>query len=375
MQTNGHVEHEEWSAAPADYVAPVQGDAPAPAPPERRVATGAELTPAVLTYLQQAAGSLFNGRAVSLQQAWDGDDHLLWRVGVEGFEGAAVLKLFVDAGLARGRRTLDAHERFATAGLAPRSFWFDRAPEGLPEPLLVYGWVEGEPLAGADDEILLVDAAARIHGSSPAGINRYGTQPLSLHSWLELQRVSVAGLAPWLGAHDPAVAASFATLARHALAAAADALPLWNDAHLRPVHGDLFPANAVRTAGGAAPVLLLDWEHYGLGDPAREAARLVHACAPQDQVETWLERYLAPLQSALPGLAARVAVWRRLLAFEALADLLTTLRTAPPALDARTAAEVAQLLDLLHSSAGQTLDAPGRPDEARYAALLARGVQ
>ncbi len=368
QQSNGHVRRDEWQ-----HVQPAAGEAESGASPiERRIATGAELTPAVLAYLQQAPGSLFAGREVALHAAWDGDDNLLWRVGVEGFEGAAVLKLFVDAGLARGRRTLDAHERCAGTGLAPRSFWFDRAPESLPEPLLVYGWVEGAALEGSSDELLLLaEAAAALHGSSPEGISRYGTQPLNLSSWLELQRASVRSLAPWLAARDQSVAAAFESLARHALAGAEAALPLWQNAPLRPVHGELLPQNALRTAGGPAPVLLLDWEHYGLGDPAREAARLLHAAAPPDDGAAFLSRYLPPLQGALPALDARIAAWRRLLDFEALTGLLTALRTAPPLLAPEAAAEVAMLLGLLHGAAERALAAPNRPPETDYAAILA----
>ncbi|MGL4651085.1 MAG: phosphotransferase family protein, partial [Caldilineaceae bacterium] len=254
-------------------------------------------------------GSLFAGREIEILAAWDGSENLLWRFAVSGFEGTAVLKLYPDAGLARGRRQVDGPDRFAVAGLAPRVYWFDRAPANLPEPLIVYGWTEGKAIEPGDDNALLLmaDVAAAIHSSSTEGINRYSTQPLSLASWLELQRATVNCLLPWLESHDPTLAAAISALSTRALALAAAGLPLWQDATLAPVHGDLAPENVVQVAGEAqSPILLLDWEQYGLGDPAREAARLLHLSAPADGGAAWLTRYFAAFAGAPPNLAERI---------------------------------------------------------------------
>jgi len=339
--------------------------------PERRIATGPELSPAVATYLEQAAGSLFAGRAVELQETWDGSENLLWRIGVEGFDGAAVLKLYPDAGLARGRRQVDGHERFADAGLAPRTYWFDRAPEGLPEPLVVYGWMEGTPLEADNDEglLLLADAAAAIHQSSPEGINRYGTQPLSLSSWLELQRASVSALVPWLANRSSALARAFETLSASALTLATASLPLWQGLPLAPVHGDLLPENVLLTPSSASPVTLLDWENFGLGDPAREVARLLHHVHLPDGGNAWLERYLSAVH--LPEMGTRINVYRHLLPFESLCDLLTTVRTNPPELDPDGREEGAMLLDLLHHTACSALGLSPEHHAPDYSSILA----
>jgi hypothetical protein len=143
------------------------------------------------------------------------------------------------------------------------------------------------------------------------------------------------------------------------------------------VHGDLLPENALLTPGRTNPLLLLDWECYGLGDPAREAARLLHVAAPDDGGAAWLDRYLPPLLPVLPTLPERIAFYRRLLPFESLADMLTTLRTAPPRLDAAARDEAALLLALLHRAAAAALPAEGADagldaaDVADYSLLLA----
>jgi hypothetical protein len=347
-----------WEPPPPAPRDEVGEDAALGPPPQTRVATGAELTGEVATYLERAPGSLFAGRPAHIVAQWDGSENLLWRFEVEGFEGSAVLKLFPDAGLARGRRAVDAHERYADAGLAPRIFWYDRAPEGLPEPLIVYGWVEAPRSALEDSEALglLADVAAQIHTGSVEGISRYGSQPLSLASWLELHRASVGAILPWLEAASPLLPAAFATVATQALAVAEAALPLWRDVPLCPVHGDLLPEHALRTPDGPSPLLLVDWEGFGLGDPAREVARLIRFLAAEDaQVAfRWLMRYLA--QAPPPNLAERIDVYVSLLPFESLCRLLDSLRMAPPPLTADEREETAALLGMAHSLAEATLD-------------------
>ena len=45
---------------------------------------------------------------------------------------------------------------------------------------------------------------------------------------------------------------------------------LWNDVSRRPCHGNPVPANLVQTSG---PLVLVEWDGFGLGDPAMEVAR------------------------------------------------------------------------------------------------------
>jgi aminoglycoside phosphotransferase (APT) family kinase protein len=61
-------------------------------------------------------------------------------------------------------------------------------------------------------------------------------------------------------------------------------------------------------------VLLLDWEMFGLGDPALDVARLLQREAQSltaDQVEGWLARYLPIVDQ--PAMAERIDIFQRLL--------------------------------------------------------------
>ena len=76
-----------------------------------------DLTAAIHTYLTTAPASGFAGQDVRVVDAWRGEDNLLWRVTAGGQE--AVVKLYLDAGQARGRRQADGQRLFAPPGLAP----------------------------------------------------------------------------------------------------------------------------------------------------------------------------------------------------------------------------------------------------------------
>ncbi len=58
-----------------------------------------------------------------------------------------------------------------------------------------------------------------------------------------------------------------------------------------PVHGDLRLDNVLSSDGG---VVLLDWEMFGLGDPALEVARFLHdshRCCRRGLLDDWLDAY------------------------------------------------------------------------------------
>ncbi len=75
------------------------------------------------------------------------------------------------------------------------------------------------------------------------------------------------------------------------------------------LHGDLVDANVVWGADGPA---LVDWEFSRMGDPAEDLAYLVEVNGLPDAVAgAVLEGY------ALPGMAARMEVWRALAAADA----------------------------------------------------------
>jgi Ser/Thr protein kinase RdoA (MazF antagonist) len=289
-----------------------------------------DLTASIHTYLTTAPASGFAGRAVTVRAHWQGDDNLLWRVDADSDApdgDAVVVKLFLDAGQARGRRQFDGQQIFAPPRLAPAPLWFDRYPEGLARQVLVYRWVEGRAVdvSDAHDLTALAISVAAVHNHDASSVRRISPRAVSLdYFW----RVLAGGLPPtvrWLEeANCPRLAELVRKLEATAAAVVGDALPLWQGASPTPVHGDLRLQNALIQGDRA---LLLDWEMFGLGDPALDAAALLfHEASALGAAgrASWLESYCAYCHS--PDIVERIDIYSRLLPLQHFADLLGRLR-------------------------------------------------
>ncbi len=107
------------------------------------------------------------------------------------------------------------------------------------------------------------------------------------------------------------------------------AIPLAQRAAACPVHGDIKAENALMSLGTA---VLVDWEMFGLGDPALDAAYFLvdsQAMMSSDVAAIWLDIYLARMDDE--RLSDRIAVYHCLLHLEKLCFLLNGLRTLTPA--------------------------------------------
>lgn len=311
----------------------------------------ADLTDSIHTYLTTAPASGFAGRAVTVRDHWSGDDNLLWRVDAgsnKSDSDAAVVKLFLDAGQARGRRQFDGQQLFASLGIAPQPLWFDRYPEGLARQVLVYRWVDGDYMKPGDDTHLamLAKTAARVHNADAAAVRRISPRAINLeYFW----RVLSGGLIPLLQRLEQRgcayTAALLAALAEHAATIIAAAMPLWQSAPPAPIHGDLKLDNAMIAHGRA---VLLDWEMFGLGDPALEVATFLfeHAQALGAQASaTWRRGYFDAAQSA--DIDQRIDLYLRLLPLQRFTSLLHGLHQLSAA-DRADPALRASAADLLH---------------------------
>lgn len=271
-----------------------------------------EPTASVYAYLTSAPASGFAGLRVELLEHWRGDDNLLWKVRAGG--ETAVVKLFLDAGQARGRRQFDGQQIFAPQGIAPQPLWFDRHPEGLARQVLVYRWVEGRALQPDDahDLTALVASVAAVHGGDVDAVRRISPRALNLEYFWNMLSGGLKPMERWLeeiGCHQ--ISTLLPMLESRGEALVAEGLPLWRSTSPTPVHGDLRIENAVLQAGR---VVLLDWEMFGLGDSALEVAEFLH-----QQRRRWrpaLQEHLLAAYASLSGnLAApeRVTLYRRLL--------------------------------------------------------------
>ncbi len=284
----------------------------------------ADLTAQIHQYLTAAPASLFAQQEVQILDHWAGDANLLWRVAVPNQE--AVVKLFLDAGQARSRRQFDGHQIFAPRGLAPQPLWADRYPHGLSRQLIVYKWIDGEALAPADPSALRAwaEAIATLHNAPTDEVRRFSPHPINLDFYWRIEEASIAQIKKWLAPTGLALHTLFQKLADATGALVHENLPIWATASPTPVHGDLTAAHTLLERGR---VQLLDWEMFGLGDPALDVARLLRHEAQTlnaEQVETFLDRYLE--MSEQPNLGERITLFQRLLAVHNVIYLLVGLQ-------------------------------------------------
>ncbi len=315
-----------------------------------------DLTNAIHTYLTTAPTSHFMNRDVQIAAHWAGHDNLLWRVLCGGQE--VVLKLYLDAGQARSRRQYDGQQIFAPLGLAPRPIWVDRYPEGLSRQVLIYAWLPGaalDPLhAGQMAE--LARSVGRVHGSDPSDVRRFSPNPINLDYLWHILRGSVAPIQQWLlDKQASALATIFASLTANVTGFIEAVLPLWANILPTPIHGDLKLENGIDSFGA---VILLDWEMFGLGDPALEVATFLQMSQPDlsagAQAE-WLDNYLSIFDQ--PGLAQRIDSYQRILPFQAACFLLDGLRQHldQPSSNETDATEFAENLPFLLTTLQVTL--------------------
>jgi len=288
-----------------------------------------DLTANIHTYLTTAPTSNFLQRPVEMLDHWEGSSNLLWRVNCVGQE--AVVKLYLDAGQARGRRQFDGQQTFSPLGVAPQPLWFDRYPTGLARQVLVYSWLPGELLDAANGAHMaaLAQSVAQVHSGEPTEVRRFCPNPLNLdYLWRVLQS-GLSSLDVWLLAHKATSLRRYVEqIAANAKLLVEAALPLWQHTPPTPVHGDLKLENAIDTFGTA---VLLDWEMFGLGDPAYEVATFFQTSQAEldaDDQNEWLENYLTSFDQ--PGLAQRIGVYQRILPFQSVCYLLHGLRQQTP---------------------------------------------
>jgi len=309
-------------------------------------------TRAVQGYLTSSPSSNFRNLEVTIKSHWQGRDNLLWRVHC-GNGADAVFKMFTDAGQARCRRQFSGQKQFAGAGLAPEPLWYDRYPHGLPRQILVYRWADGESLTVSDPHHRMshADAVARVHCAGSDNVQRFSPHPFNLLTFWQIWQAGEASLREWASAAPaPLLSEQLSTLWAAVHRLMDTALPFFGETAPSPIHGDLTADNALFHRG---QTLLVDWEFFGLGDPAQEIARFLFFSGEEWSEECrveWRRHY--SYTNSDPSLPDRVDIYLRLFSFQAVTYLLDGIRqrTVPPVSDTGPEEESTQYLSFLNSA-------------------------
>ncbi len=286
--------------------------------------------PDPLHWLAHAPASPVHGQAVRLADTLAGDSNALWKVetGAENL----VLKMFLDAGQARGRRQYNIQTLAWRADLAPEPLVFDRYPEGLARQVLVYRWCPGCPVdvRDPDHREALAQSLGRLHRLAPTSDTRLSPHPINAAYQWNLIEGSLRRLERWRleqprDALNAALAAVMQEASRQLPASVTD---LEGSAPAAVVHGELYAEHCLMYDGR---VRMVDWELAGIGDPARECAHvMLHMLRnlTADDRRAWQDRYLS--EAGRTDLAPRLELYARLLPLEGLLNLALLLTGRRP---------------------------------------------
>lgn len=247
---------------------------------------------------------------------------------------SAVLKLFLgDASSVRtGERSKDkawaeaeAIRIFAPRGLAPGLIWEGSLPDETSGYAVIYEHVEGTNLCdnrtpGADATMdLCADALLAIH-SEQAQIKVLSPNPRNLEIWWTRTHEAYRDLHTELLLHMPSSLSDALGLLMQSIAGDAQAHKrFWQGAALTPVHGSPVCPNFLLSG---RQLRLVDWQRFGLGDPAYEvalASTQFGGEAPAHRIST---TYLEKADDIM--LARRVQIYQRLIPFSRVISLLSS---------------------------------------------------
>ena len=171
----------------------------------------------------------------------------------------------------------------------------------------------------------LADTVARVHRADPGALQRFSPHPFNLLTFWQIWQAGEAPLQAWIEqCPAPLLDEILAMLWSAAHGTLDGALQQLGETPPAPVHGELAVQNALFHMDR---VLLVDWEFFGLGDPAQEIARFIFFEGKnwaKHSREIWLDCY-GPCP-ADPSLPDRVELYLRLLNFQAVTFLLDGVR-------------------------------------------------
>jgi thiamine kinase-like enzyme len=217
----------------------------------------------------------------------------------------------------RARAESLALETYAPRGIAPELLWSGDAPPHIGGCILIYHSPEGvsAALRHLDDrEINLYANALRAIHDTQIDLRLFSPRPRNLDAWwLQIHERYRDIPADLLRELPDTIEDLLARLTQTVAADSHAHKRFWQGAALTPVHGMPFPHNLLLSDN---TVTLIDWQLFGLGDPAYEVAAtsciLAEASGPLS-ADKLIESYLAHGDDIM--LERRVKIYRRVWQF------------------------------------------------------------
>jgi len=215
---------------------------------------------------------------------------------------AAVLTVFAPSAIERSKRSAAGQQLGGEMGLAPQLLAFDEVGVQLGGPILIAQAPAGVPLGDRqldDGEVngwlfLLLT----LHHLSPARVTVVSSMSQDAATWW--QRSQVAWSACQAAYSAPAYQPLISVLQRlHAIAGVRIQThhDLWQGIQRRPCHGNPVPAYLVQDGTKLA---LVEWDGFGLGDPAIEVGRTAALAALSGELNG--DQYIRFMSDYLDGM-------------------------------------------------------------------------
>lgn len=195
--------------------------------------------------------------------------NMCWKVRCK--EGVFGVKKSLDRNFNKLHVEKEALFHLGQLDLSPKDPYLDLSLEYIPEPILIYSWVEGVVplLINRSRYEQICSYLARLHSYSVLSLPMLPTRSLEdLYEDLKISFEYFKNMRKSAGLEEDALIKLIGEKINKLEPAVGRFSNLWNDKiPLSVIHGDLRPTNLVFKPGR---VLAIDWEEAGIGDPAFE---------------------------------------------------------------------------------------------------------
>jgi aminoglycoside phosphotransferase (APT) family kinase protein len=225
----------------------------------------------------------------------------------------------------RSRKEFSILKLLAGYQVSPRAFYLDETKKAINETLLIIEYVDGETLAEEGTRYVspnkvqgLAELIATIHsldlGESMRSLQRRG---VDYEDWVSVNERNIN----YVRKRNPEVLkkGSLAEALHDGLSRIRSIMRATSCSVITtPAHGDVCAQNII-VERGTGNLRLIDWENFGLWDPAAEIALIFEGFGmdfPPDQQQEFLDRYLGIRSD--PELLTRLDTYRPLVRLEQL---------------------------------------------------------